>query len=169
MPPKLVHTKLVCNGLLRHTFRQKVKKKIRTGFRKISVWNWILESIFLWMCKLSGGWIVSKSLDSILWSVADSTSGAGRSLWRWKLLENLLENCLNPDDQGRPYSWQHISFLEARPQLDKIWGQIRNIDGIELVNKEGVLFFCTCRGWPTGPIQGSLMLQICQVGISPIL
>ena len=156
-------------GLLRHTFRQKVKKKIRTGFRKISVWNWILESIFLWMCKLSGGWIVLKSLDSILWSVADSTSGAGRSLWRWKLLENLLENCLNPDDQGRPYSWQHISFLEARPQLDKIWGQIRNIDGIELVNNEGMLFFCTCRGWPTGPIQGSLMLQICQVGISPIL
>ena len=37
------------------------------------------------------------------------------------------------------------------------------------IEKVGMVCFCTCRGWPAWPIQGSLMLQISKVGISPIL
>ena len=79
------------------------------------------------------------------------------------------QNCLNPDGQGRPYSWLHISSLKAMPMLEKVLQPIRNTYAWHRIDKVGMVCFCTCRGWPTWPIQGSLMLQISKMGIPPIL
>ena len=88
---------------------------------------------------------------------------------RWKLLRN-------------KFAWTqmvkggHIHgcmFLPWRPcqgwkQYDD-WQAINNIYVWHRIEKAGMVCFWTCRGWPTWPIQGSLMLQISKVGISPIL
>ena len=106
--------------------------------------------------------------------VVGSTCGAGRLLraymWRWKLLMNLLQNCLSPDGQGRPYSWQHISSLmNAKvPRLEKRPNQ-KHICMGHIIGKSLYGFLCTCGGWPAWPVKGSLMLKISQVRVSPIL